>query len=79
MPKKVFKPSAIIMESAREIYQRKNGKPLLSYQTPTNDCVLQSILDYLDDTNPDIEIMVPELPTINIEDENDHQPQYKKK
>jgi hypothetical protein len=79
MPKKIMKPSKLIMENARDIYARKTGKQLLSYQTPTHDCVIQAMLDYIDDNDPDIEIVVPELPTIRIEDDNDHQPQYRKK
>jgi hypothetical protein len=78
MTKKIMKPSKLIMENARDIYVRKTGKQLLSYQTPTTDCVIQSILDFIDDTNPDIEIAMPDLPTIQLEDENDHQPQYRK-
>jgi ATP-dependent Clp protease ATP-binding subunit ClpA len=57
------------MDDARTIYERKTGKPLLSYQTPTHECILQGILNYLDDRDPFVEISLPELPTINLDDE----------
>ena len=79
MTKRQFKPSELIMDDARTIYERKNGKPLLSYQTPTYECILQGILNYQEKSNPFVEISLPELPTINLDDERDDQPQYKKK
>jgi len=79
MSKRQFKPSELIMDDARTIYERKNGKPLLSYQTPTYECILQGILNYLDDRDPSVEISLPELPTINLDDERDDQPEYRKK
>lgn len=74
-----MKPSQFIAEQARTIYERKNEKHLLSYQTPTNDCMLQAILDFIDDNFDDIKVHQPDLPTIQLEETetNDSQPKYR--
>lgn len=74
-----MKPSQFIAEQARTIYERKNGKHLTSWQTPTNDCMLQAILNFIDDNFDDIKVHQPDLPTIQLEETetNDSQPKYR--
>lgn len=79
-----IKPSQHIFEMAKVIYQRKNGKPILSYQTPPNEYILQAVLDFIDDNFNEIVVHEPELPIIQTEnpleiEKNDDQPNFHKK
>lgn len=81
MVKVKIKPSKYIFENAKIIYFQKNGKHLLSYQTPPNEYVLQAILDFIDDNHEEIELHEPEIPSIQQEvdlNENDSQPEFSK-
>lgn len=71
---KKFKSSEVITQLAREIYEVKTGKPLLSYQTATNDCYIEAVLRFLDRYLPEVDLFVKER-VIQL-DENDHQPRY---
>lgn len=76
-----IKPSKFIFEQAKLIYNQKNSTPLLSYQTPTNDCIFQAILDFLDDNFDEIVLHQPETPIIQQNadlNDNDSQPEYRR-
>jgi hypothetical protein len=72
---KIVKPSELVMERAREIYEARKGVHLFSYQTPPQEFLLEALLQTIDFLHPAVSID-RDVPTI---DENDSQPEYARK
>lgn len=75
--RRIMTPSQEIDELARHIYFIKNGKHLLSYQTPPPSEFITAILTWLDDNHSPREVALLH-PVVEEEKENDSQPTYRK-
>lgn len=78
MTKKLYKPSEIILENAKDAWEKRTSYRLPDQKAIQNEYVVQAILDFLDDSNDPIEIVEPDVPVIQIENENDAQPTYRR-
>lgn len=49
-----MKASTVINQKAYDLYYRKNGKWLLSYQTAPDSILLQAVVEFLDEMDFDL-------------------------
>ena len=77
---RILKPSQEIREIASVIYQQKNGKPLLSYQSAPISETIEALLAWLDDHYLPREVSISRAlldSQPQEEDDKDSQPKYR--